>query len=183
MTTDKTQAEDTEEESTELAVWRPLPALPAQAPDMPASQYILGLMEMLPPQPGDVIEAIAQAILDAPNMQAQNAVWESTSSKDVVGKEYIWHSCHLQPSDYEDSWTPWYLVCKVTDLETKEDTVVTTGSFNLMTALVPAQVLGRLPWQGRIVGPKRGKTKAGRVPLHMMWIAKVERIIETPEED
>jgi hypothetical protein len=156
-----------------------LTALPQQPDLMRALPYVRRLMEMLPPPTDDVIDKLAQSILDAVNKADENAVWDSTGSKECVGKTYIWHGCSIQPSDFQDGKLPYYLVCDVTDLESGERTVLTTGSVNLVVAVVKAQLLGSLPWEGQIMGPRR-PTKSGYVPLHMKWLS---RIVEQPEDD
>lgn len=170
---------DTEyqERTGQLAVWRPLPALPQRDVAETNLEYVERLMELLPPASEDVIDSIAGQILEAETMAEQNAVWDATGSKDAVGRQFIFHSVHLQPSDYDEALLPYYLVCRVTDRTTGERTVLTTGSLNVMVALVKAQVLGQLPWEAEIVGPRR-TPKTGRIPLHLRWIAKVYQ----PEE-
>ena len=150
-----------------------LPALPAREADESTQLYAVRLMEMLPPPDEDVMERIGERIFASENMAEENAIWDSaTGSKDAVGRRFIFHSCHLLDSDYEESWSPYYLICKVTDRETGEGTVLTTGSENIVKSLVKAQILGDLPWEGEIVGPRK-PTKKNRLPLHIRWLGKV----------
>jgi hypothetical protein len=163
----------------EQSAWTALTKLPAVEPDESALRYVARLMQLLPPQPDDVIDSIAAQILAAPTAAEENRLWDATGSRDVANRAFVFHSVHLQPSDYEDALIPWYLVCKVTDQETGEKRVLTTGSINIMTALVKAQMLGNLPWEAEIVGPRR-TPKSGRIPLHLRWLGK---IVEPQEED
>lgn len=134
--------------------------------------YMVRLMEMLPPATEDVIDSIAGRILAADSFEAENALWDSTGSKDAVGESFIFHSVHIQPSDYEEGVLPFFLVCKVTHCGTGERTVLTTGSTNICTSLVKAQLLRRLPAQAQIVGPRR-TPKSGHVPLRLRWQARM----------
>lgn len=148
-------------------------------PDEKALQYIGRLMEMLPPPDEDVIDRIAAGILSAPSPMEENQLWDSTGSKDCVGKAFVAHSVHIQPTDYEEAPLPYFVIVKVTDLESGEKTILTSGSVNICTSLVKAQLMGSLPWQFEIVGPRR-PSKAGRLPLHVRWVAKV---VEVGEDD
>lgn len=137
--------------------------------------YVTRLMDMLPPADEDVIDAIAGQILDAASMVDENMLWDATGSKDAVGKRFTFYSVHISPSDFaqeEDALWPYFLICKVMDHQSGERTVLTTGSTNIMVALVKAQILGQLPWEAEIVGPRK-PTRKGRLPLHLRWIAKV----------
>lgn len=157
---------DDENQTTDLV------ALPAAEPGETNLVYVERLMEMLPPQSEDVIDAIAGKILASPTHAEENMLWEATGSKDAVGRRFIFHSVHLQPSDHEDSLIRYFLVCHVTDVSSGERTVLTTGSINIMVALVKAQLLGELPWEAEIAAPRR-QPKNGRIPLHIRWIAKI----------
>jgi hypothetical protein len=177
MTTHTKSAEDTDlqpagAQSTALV------ALPAIKPDETNLRYMTRLMEMLPPQTEDVIDRIAGQILGAATQYEENLIWDATGSKEAIGKRFVFHSVHLQPSDYDEALLPYFLVCKVTDLDTGEQTVLTTGSTNIMASLIKAQILGQLPWEGEIAGPRR-MPKSGHMPLHMRWIAQVV----TPSEE
>lgn len=149
-----------------------LALLPPATADETNRQYLIRLMEMLPDPDEDVVDKIIGQILEAGSPMEENQLWDATGSKNAIGKEFIFRSVHLQPSEYENGTLPYYLVCKVTDLESGEETVLTTGSVNIVTSLVKAQVLGRLPWQARIVAPAN-TPKSGRIPLKLRWIAKV----------
>lgn len=146
-------------------------------PDERPFAYLGRLMEMLPPPPGDVVEQIMTQILDTESPFDENMVWDTLSSKDAVGRRFVFHSVHVQPSDYENSPLPFFLVAKVTDLESGEQTVLTTGSVNVVTSLVKAQLLGNLPWAAEIMGPRK-PTQNGYLPLHIRWQA---RVVENPE--
>ena len=160
--------------SQALAVRREtgLAVMPPRVSDETNLAYLHRLMELLPPTPDDVIDSIAGRILEAETPTEENKLWDSTSSKDAVGKRLIFQSVHILPSDYEDSPLDYFLVCKVIDCETGEQTVMSTGSVNIVAALVKAQVMGSLPWEAEIVGPKR-VPKSGRLPLHLRWLGKV----------
>lgn len=149
-----------------------LVGLPTPDPTETALTYMARIMEMLPPQPEDVIEKIAAQILMAESPMEENLLWDATGSKGSVDKTFIFHSVHIQPSDHEDAVLPYFLVCKVSDPKTGEAGILTTGSTNICTSLVKAQLLGNLPWEAKIVGPKR-KPKNGRMPLHLQWVAKI----------
>lgn len=146
--------------------------LPKPTDDERPIHYLARIMEMLPPQSDDVVDRILDSILTAPTQMEENKLWDSTGSKDAIGKRFIFHSVHIQPSDYEDSPLPYFVIAKVTDLQTGEETVLTSGSVNIVTSLVKAQLLGNLPWEGEIRGPRR-TPKNGRVPLHMLWVGKI----------
>lgn len=151
--------------------------LPRVADESPRL-YMARLMEMLPPPGGDVIDKIIGQILNAPSPQEENELWDALGSQRAVGRRFIFRSVHIQPSDYEDSVLPYFLICRVTDCDSGEETVLTTGSTNICTSLVKAQLLGELPWEAEIVAPKR-KPRSGKVPLRLRWVAKVM----APEED
>lgn len=137
-----------------------------------ALTYMARIMEMLPQPEEDVIEKIAAQILMADSPMEENLLWDATGSSKVVNRSFIFHSVHIQPSDYDDAILPYFLVCKVSDPKTGEAGILTTGSTNICTSLVKAQLLGNLPWEARIVGPKR-TPKSGRLPLHLQWVAKI----------
>lgn len=147
--------------------------LPDRQVEETTRAYVTRLIELLPPADDDVIERIGEQIFAAGNLAEENLIWDSAGAKDAVGKEFIFKSVHLMDSDFEDSWCPYFLICKVTDLETSENTVLTTGSESMVKSLVKAQLLGNLPAQARISGPRKGHTRKGRVPLHITWIMKV----------
>ena len=147
--------------------------LPDTLPDERPLQYVQRLMEMLPQATDDVVQGIAARILSAPTEAEENRMWDATGSKNAAGKRFVFHSVHAYPSDFEDSPLDYYLVCRVTDMDSGEKSVLTTGSVNICTSLVKAQVLGRLPWEAEIVAPKR-TPKSGRVPLRLRWIARIE---------
>lgn len=155
--------------------------LPEKPVDMSALSYIARLMDMLPPATDDVVDKIAMSILTAENKASENLIWETVGSKDVIGRRFIWHSVHIQPSDYKDGALPYYLACDVTDLASGERTVLTTGSVNLCATLIHAQLVGGLPWEGEIVGPRR-PTASGHVPLHMRWGSRIVEPAPQPEE-
>lgn len=134
--------------------------------------YVARMMELLPPPDDEVIDRIAESILRADAPSDENEIWESVGSRDCIGKRFIFHSVHINPSDFENGPLPWYLVCRVTDMSTGEETVLTTGSVNICTSLVKAQLLGNLPWEAEIVGPRR-VPKSGHVPLHLRWMARI----------
>jgi hypothetical protein len=136
-------------------------------------EYVIRLMDMLPPPKEDVTDRLAAMILMSDSEQQENEIWSSTtSSKELVGKRFIFHSVHIQPSDYPDSWSPYYIICPATDCETGEETAISTGSLNLVTSLVKAQLLGNLPWEAEIAGPRR-VPKSGHIPLHIRWVGKI----------
>jgi len=172
--TESTDAPEQEETTALVPVvqWTALAELPRPADAERPIHYLARIMEMLPPATGDVVDRILDSILAAPTQMEENKVWDSTGSKDAVGKRYIFHSVHIQPSDYDDGPLPYFIVADVTDATTGEQTVLTSGSVNIVTSLVKAQLLGNLPWEGEIKGPRR-PTKTGHVPLHIMWIGKV----------
>jgi len=149
-----------------------LAALPQPAAEERPIHYLARIMEMLPAQSDDVVDRILDNILTAGSQMDENKLWDSTGSKDAIGKRFIFKSVHIQPSDYEDGPLPYFVIAHVTDAVTGEDTVLTSGSVNIVTSLVKAQLLGNLPWEGEIKGPRR-TPKNGRVPLHIMWIGKV----------
>lgn len=155
-----------------------LALLPPAEPAETNRDYLVRLMEMLPDPSEDVVDKIMGQILAAPTPMAENQLWDALGSRDAVGRRFIFRSCHILPSDYEEAALPYFLVCRVTDLESGEETVLSTGSANIVTSLVKAQVLGQLPWEAEIVAPKR-TPKSGRVPLRLRWIA---RVVEPGEE-
>lgn len=142
--------------------------LPKPEADETALRYIGRLMEQLPAQTEDVINRIAENILSAEDFDSENELWESTGSNKVIGKSFRFDSVHPNPSDFADSPLPFYLVCKVVDMESGEESILTTGSVNICVSLVKAQLLGRLPAVADIVGPKR-TPRSGHVPLHLRW--------------
>lgn len=152
--------------------WTALAELPGVEPDELPTRYVARIMEMLPPPSADAIEKIAAGILGAPSPGEENQLWEATGSRDLVGRCFIWHRVTAQPSDYQDAPLPYFLACEVTDKATGERTIVTTGSVNICTSLVKAQLLGNLPWEAEIVGPRR-TPKSGHIPLHLRWLARV----------
>lgn len=164
-------------ESTALALWQQPGALdrlhPVEAGEKPLA-YVTRLMDMLPPPSEDAVQMFAAAILAAGGPADENAFWDSEtlSSKNAEGKRFIFRECFIHPSDHPDGVFPYYLAVKVTDCDTGEDTVLTTGAANIVTALVKAQLLGALPWEGMIVGPKRPTAKGHR-PLHIRWMSRI----------
>lgn len=166
---DPGQSQDTQ--STALV------ALPAREMAETNLDYVHRLMEMLPPPADDVIDAIAGKILAAESMYEENMLWDATGSQNAVGRRFIAHSVHVQPSDYEDSPLDYFVVINVTDLSTGEKTVLTSGSVNLAVSFVKAQILGQLPWEFEVAAPKR-TPKNGKVPLHVRWVAKVAQAEE-----
>jgi len=137
-----------------------------------ALAYVSRLMELIPNPDEDVIDKIAAGILGAINLEDENELWDSTGSQKCIGKVFTFHSVHIQPSDFEDAPLPYFLVCKVSDHETGEETVMTTGAVNICTSLVKAHMLGNLPAVAEICGPRR-RPKSGRVPLHLKWYVKL----------
>jgi hypothetical protein len=170
-------------ETTALALWQQPGALARIAPPVEGEKplsYVARLMDMLPPPSEDAAQMFAAEILNAGGPADENAFWdaETLSSKNAEGRSFIFRSCFIHESDHPEGVFPYYLAVQVTDLETGEDTVLTTGSANIVTALVKAQLLGALPWEGKIVGPRR-QPKSGHRPLHILWGS---RIVEQPED-
>ena len=172
MSETKTELVSTQQAPIEDGTSTALIALPARELEESNLDYVQRLMEMLPPPAADVIDAIAGKILAAGSMYEENLLWEGTSSKDALDRRFIVHSVSVQPSDFEDSPLDYYVVAHVTDLDAGERTVFTSGSINIAVALVKAQLLGQLPWECEIKGPKR-TPKNGRIPLHIRWVAKI----------
>lgn len=174
-------------DSTALVLWQQPGALtrihPVEQGEKPFA-YIARLMEMLPPPSEDAAQKIAAEILNAVGPQGENMFWdgETLSSKNAEGRAFIFRRCFIHPTDYDTGPFPYFLAVEVTDLETGEDTVLTTGSANIVTALVKAQLLGALPWEGKIVGPRR-KLRSGHVPLHISWMARVIEPEPEPEPE
>lgn len=174
---DREQADDQVPEQTSTAMvpanqFTALTELPRPMDGERPIHFLARIMDMLPPQTDDVVDRILDQILMAPTQMEENKLWDSTGSKDAIDKSFIFHSVHVQPSDYSDGPLPYFIIAKVTDIQTGEETVLTSGSVNIVTSLVKAQLLGNLPWQGTIKGPRRKATN-GRVPLHIMWVGKV----------
>lgn len=144
--------------------------LPPQDGELPV-QYISRMMEMLPPPAEDAVNKIVASILGADTPGDENELWDAMSSKDAAGKAFRFHSVHAYPSTYEESPLRYFLVCNVTDLASGEKAVLTTGAVNVVTALVKAQVLGRLPWDAEVVAPKGVKSN-GKIPLRLRWLAR-----------
>lgn len=171
------------EQTGGLATFTSATAL-ARLPEVEQSEtnltYLARIMEMLPQPAGDVIDKIAGQILAANSMLEENQLWEATSGRDLLGKELIFHSVHAQPTDFEESVLPYFLVCDVTIVATGERTVITTGATNVVVQLVKAQLLGRLPWSAWIVGPRR-TPKNGHIPLRIQWLAKVAGPADTTD--
>jgi len=175
-------------ETTALALWQQPNALARIAPveegEKPLT-YVTRLMQMLPPPAEDAVQMFAASILNAGGPADENAFWdaETLSSKNAEGRRFIFRNCFIHDSDHPEGPFPWYLAVQVTDMESGEETILTTGSANIVTALVKAQLLGALPWEGEIVGPKR-TPKSGHRPLHIRWLARiVEQTEQTDTED
>lgn len=171
-------------ETTAIALWQQPGALARIAPIVEGEKpltYVTRLMDMLPPPSEDAAQMFAAEILNAGGPADENAFWdgETLSSKNCEGRRFIFRSCFIHPSDHPEGVFPYYLAVQVTDLASGEDTILTTGSANIVTALVKAQLLGALPWEGTIVGPKRPTTKGFR-PLHILWGS---RVVEQPQDD
>lgn len=169
-------------ETTALALWQQPGALArVLAPEEGERTlaYVARLMQILPAPTEDVVDRIAAEILYAGGPADENVFWdqETLSSKDCVGRRFIFRSVHAHPSDHAEGPFPFFLAVNVTDLDSGEDTILTTGSANIVTSLVKAQLLGALPWEGQIVGPRRAP-RSGHVPLHIRWMS---RVIEQPD--
>lgn len=150
----------------------PLTGLPPVEGDEGAIDYVNRVMELLSPPEGDAAERIVAGLLTAPTGPEENKLWDATGSKNAMGKRFIFHRVFIQPSDFEEARLDFYLVCSVTDCETGERGILTTGSLNIVTSLVKAQLLGNLPWEAEIIGPKR-VPRSGHVPLRLRWVAKI----------
>lgn len=139
-----------------------------------AVNWVGRLMEMLPQPTEDVVDKITEALLASEGPADENAFWDegTTATRNALNRRFIFRSVHALPSDQPDSLLPFYLICRVTDPVSGEELLLNTGSVSIVTALVKAQLLGALPWEAEIVGPRR-QTRNKRTPLHMRWIAKV----------
>lgn len=157
-----------------------LQQLAPREPDESALRYVARLMEMLPEPSQNVVEKLTEAILQSDGPMAENEFWDGAtlSSKTAIGRRFVFRSVHIQPTDHKDAALPFYLVCEVLDLESGEETVLSTGAVNVVTSLVRAQLVGGLPWEAEIVGPRR-PLRSGRVPLHLRWIARIVQ----PDQD
>jgi len=144
----------------------------APEPDESVYQYLRRITDRLAAPGEDVSAKIAAQILDSGDFGDENAVWDSLSGKDAVGKVFRFNSLNVLPSDYEESKLGFFLVCQVTDMASGEDTVLSTGAFNVCTQLLKAFLLGNLPAVAEIVAPKR-MPKSGKVPLRLRWIVRV----------
>lgn len=155
--------------------------MPEVRADETPTTYLARIMEMLPEPPDDVVDKITAQILQAPTLEAENQVWDSTSSKNCIGRLYEFLSVHVLPSDQPDSRLPYYVVANAIDRETGEKTVVSSGSMSIVASLVKAQLMGRLPAVAEIMGPRR-ETKNKRMPLHLRWyVGSV--LVSTPAAD
>lgn len=149
-----------------------------------AVHWVGRLMEMLPPPTEDVVDKITEALLASEGPADENAFWDegTTATRNAINRRFIFRSVHALPSDQPDSALPFYLICRVTDPSTGEELLLNTGSVSIVTALVKAQLLGGLPWEAEIVGPRR-QTRNKRTPLHLRWIAKVVEPDQDQDQD
>lgn len=147
-------------------------ALPGREDGESNFRYLERLMEALPEPEGDRGDELTGKILQSGSLQEENDVWESKSSKDLVGRRFIFRDILARPSDSEGG-LELMLVCFVEDPRTHEPDVVTTGSVNVCASLVRAKYLGQLPAEAEIRGPKR-EVKGSKIPLHLHWLGKVE---------
>lgn len=147
--------------------------LPAREPDESNFRYLERLMDALPAPDEDAGDALIGKLLGAATLTEQNDAWDATSTRDLIGRRFVFHTLTCRPSDQPDG-LQFFLVCRVTDSETGEQDTITTGSQNVVAQLVRAYYGGMLPAEARIEGPKR-KTPDGKTPLHLIWTGKVLR--------
>lgn len=147
-------------------------ALPSREPDESNFRYLERLMDALPEPEGDRGDELTGKILSAGSLQEENEVWESTSTRDLIGRRFIFRDILARPST-EPNGLAVMLVCYVEDAKTHEPDVITTGAVNVCASLVRAKYLGQLPAEAEIRGPKR-TTPDGKTPLHLHWLGKVE---------
>lgn len=141
-------------------------------PDESPTGYVARMMQLLPEPDEDAVNKIAAGILGAANLDDENELWDSTGSSKLIGKTFVWRRLTVRPSDFENGPLPYFLVCLVTDYETGEDSVVTTGSVNICTSLIKAHFLGNLPAVAEVCGPRR-RPRSGFIPLHLRWMVKM----------
>lgn len=145
-------------------------ALPAREQDESFFRYLERLMEGLPEPEGDQSDALTGKILSAGSFQEENDVWEATSSRDLIGRRYIFREIRARKAEQPEG-LQYFLVCTVEDPRTHEQDTITTGATNVCASLVRAAYLGQLPAEAEIRGPKR-PVEGGKTPLHLHWLGK-----------
>lgn len=144
---------------------------PLQEGETPLA-YVARMMQLLPEPDEDAVNKIAAGILAADDLDDENQLWDSTGSSKLIGKTYVFQRLTVRPSDFDNAPLPFFLVCMATDYETGQETVITTGSVNIVTSLIKAHLLGNLPAVAEICGPRR-RPKSGYIPLHLRWMVKM----------
>ena len=146
-------------------------AIPSREAEESNFHYLERLMAMLPEPEGDGADLLIGKILGAESMQEENDVWETTSSRELVGKRYVFEAVAARPSGVGQG-LQYFLVCTVTDCDTGERDTITTGSLNIVASLMRRVLSGDLPAVATIEGPKR-QLESGRIPLHLRWEGKM----------
>lgn len=143
---------------------------PTREPDESNYRYLERMMEGLPAPEGDRGDELTGKILGSGSLQEDNDVWDSTSTRDLIGRTFVFHDVKVRTSDYTEGLR-YMLVCDVSDPKTGEKDVITTGAVNVCASLVAAKYRGDLPAEAEIRGPKR-KLDDGKTPIHLHWLGK-----------
>lgn len=110
-----------------------------------------------------VDEAIARRILFAETEAEAFAEVTTWSTKDHVGEEFEVHDCRVLKSGITENGDRGYLVADVTDLQTGERGILTTGSTKIGAKLLWLRLHDAFPRKVRI--KELGKTAKGFFPL------------------
>lgn len=146
-------------------------ALPGREDGESNFRYLERLMEALPVPEGDRGDELTGKILGAASLQEENEVWEATSTKDLIGRRFIFTDIRPAPSTTPNG-LQFMLICNVEDPRSHEADVITTGAVNVCASLVRAKYLGQLPAEAEIRGPKRA-LEGDKTPLHLHWLGSV----------
>lgn len=157
--------------SQEVAVRKENEDLPAIT-DPQLLQQFQSMVMQLPSEEEGGSENIIRQLLAATSLDDLNKPWESTDAKRMKDHILRFNSVLRRPSDFKGGLGI-FLVCRVVDTNTGEDTVYTTGSISCVVQLVQAYLLGYYPFFAKVIVAER-PTEQGFYPHHLEFISRVK---------
>lgn len=142
-----------------------LPAV-SQATMALFAQMAVGIPEA---EDGQAYEAIVMKLLQADDVDALNAPWDTDDTESLVGYRLKIESLTRRPSDYAGG-LGMYLVAQGVNLGTGEPFTWTTGSVSIVAQLARCWHLDRFPVIAELVIGDPSPT-TGRRPQHLKIVA------------
>lgn len=141
---------------------------PAKRQGDVVSQYLYTDDERVKVDPTDVHKAIIEEIMASTTAEELFADTDTDDLSEYVGRVIEVRDFSVNDSEFETG-APIYLAIKVTDVETGERRIITTGEQNVMAQLILAKQRGWLPAKLRPTQARR-MNRHNRYPIRLVKV-------------